>query len=203
MSVAALPTYGSLLHGGLEGHPRVCVVFWAAIGECSQAISGEHTVWLYVDDIVLHAPRSELPGLTQSVESGVTQELGGMLNKTKSVVRALCFAGAPWAQRPPDFKQATAASEPNPTSPPASDGYGPTRPTQEEDLAILGCDTAITRTIALGPYAAAAESTSKRLAKAEKLANAQTRSSKATAQSGRSQAAWTVGRLLRGECAEL
>ena len=82
MSVAALPTYGSLLQGGLEGHPMVCVVLRAAIDERIQAIRGEYKVWLYVDDIALHAPLFELPGQIQAVENVVTQELGGLLNMT-------------------------------------------------------------------------------------------------------------------------
>ena len=53
---AALPTYGSLLQGGLEGHPMFCVVLWSAIGPRTQALQGRNRVWLYVDDLVVHAP---------------------------------------------------------------------------------------------------------------------------------------------------
>ena len=74
---AAMPTYGSLLQGGLEGHPMFCVVLWAAIGARIQARQGQSKVWLYIDDIVAQAPEPELPHVIRATGEGATQGLGG------------------------------------------------------------------------------------------------------------------------------
>jgi hypothetical protein len=88
---AALQAHGSLLQGGLEGHPMFCVVLWDAIESRLTAASGsKHRMWLYVDDITIHCPVPELRQLITIVESAVNDDLQGELNRKKSAMHLPC-----------------------------------------------------------------------------------------------------------------
>ena len=114
-------------------------------------------MWVYVDGIVLHAPLPSLPGLSHAVEQGVTQDLGGALTKPKSALPVPCLASAPWHEWPQDYKRAAALQMGADPTAPAQRDQGPTLPTREDGLAILGSDIASSWAVNVGPGAAAAE----------------------------------------------
>ena len=129
---ASMPTYGSLVQGGLEGHPMFCVVLWAAIGQRIEAQSSKGRVWRYVDDIVVHAHLSDIPRIVQAISEGVTCELGGNLDKSKSALRAPWCAGKPWEAGPDELRWATSAAALG------GEASEPILPIQEDGHTILG-----------------------------------------------------------------
>ena len=151
--------YGSLLQGGLDGHPVFCVLigvvlmhirsdgrvstFWALIG-----------VWLYVDDILFQCPLQHVHALYEVINEALAR-FHLRLQRRKCGAHIPALAGIAMNDWPADAL--------------ALQGILPVSP---ESLVILGTDAANDQALPLGPYAAAAVKTRERVQRACELSRA-------------------------------
>ena len=119
-----------------------CVVLWSAIGPRIEALRGQDRAWLYVDDVVVHAPFAETPSIVQAIDQGITQGLGGHLNTSKSALHVPCLARRPWQDWPCERRETLARKATPLATRPPEEIDSPILPAQEDGLTILGSDTA-------------------------------------------------------------
>ena len=173
--------YGSLLQGGLDGHPVFCIVIGVMLVRVSSddRIRPSWTmvkVWLYVDDIVFQCPIALLQLLLQ-VLADAMRPLNFELQRRKCRVHVPALAARPLEQWPPE---AQALQELLPVSP--------------EGITILGTEGAGEHALPLGPWAEAAAETRARAAKACKLADAALELIRRPPPAGGKQVAWRICR---------
>ena len=173
--------YGSLLQGGLDGHPVFCLVISVIIHRVSQnpAIKARwNTIkcWIYVDDMLFQAPLDSLPVLMEVL--GRTLEAFSMkLQTQKSRLHIPELAGIPADEWPAHAQH-----------------LGDLLPLSPEGLTILGTEAAGEYALPLGPWAAAAAETRSRANRACKLAEAAKQLVKRPPPAGGKQVAFRIVR---------
>ena len=176
-----LIVYGSLLQGGLDGHPVFCVVIGVMLVHVSSdgritARWREVKLWIYVDDIVFQCPPALLQLLLE-VLADVMRPLNFQLQLRKCRVHIPALAAVPVEQWPA-----------------AAQSLRQLLPISPEGLTVLGTEAAGEHALPLGPWSAAAEETRARAAKACKLADAAMELIRRPPPAGGKQVAWRLCR---------
>ena len=175
--------FGSLIQGGQEAHPTFCLIIAVVIEEAGKrlrAVGVWAFFWTYVDDITLQAAVANMIAVLQVV----SEELA----KFRCTLQpSKCVA----------FVPAVTNSDQH-TWPPGLADLANFVPVSTEGITLFGTDASGEHALPLGPWAATAEPTRKRAAKACKLAEAclaLARADPPPPQGGR-RAAWSITRTI-------
>ena len=151
--------YGSLLQGGLDGHPVFCLVIGVVAAKIGSNVGLAHfwkrvTYWMYVDDMLFQCPIEHVAQMMGVVRC-VLEDFALVLQTTKCQLHIPALAAVPEEAWP---EAARALAE--------------VLPIAHVGLTVLGTEAAGNHALPLGPRADAATETRKRAAGACTLAEA-------------------------------
>ena len=173
--------YGSLLQGGLDGHPIFCLVMAVFLDRlaANQIVAvrwAEVRVWDYVDDLLFQCPVSLVATLLQAVEAEL-RRLSLRLQARKCRIHIPSLASTPVTDWPAAVRE-----------------LGNILTISEDGVTILGTEGAGEYALPLGPWSAAAAETRKRAAQASALVDAAMELIKRPPPAGGKQVAWRIVR---------
>jgi len=173
--------HGSLLQGGLDGHPVFCLVVSVVLGKIRNdgRISAywlQISIWAYVDDLLMQCP-PQLLRILIAVVTDVLATFQLQLQHGKSCAHIPAQAGKPLTEWPEEARVIEGVL-----------------PISINGIVILGTEAAGDLDLPLGPWAEAAEKTRARAAKACQLADATMQLISRPPPAGGKHVAWRICR---------